>query len=150
MWQTLGTQVMIFCKLLLYYRSSFVFPVLCIILCCFFLLCVHLTKKHRKTEALTKKLTFSTQEESAMILASIMAVIPLLLGFWRHKFSTQVSGYTGLCISPHCGELKKSVGQLVIDKLLSYMLPLMVPEQVRNCHFCLFCLFPLIPVSSSF
>jgi hypothetical protein len=139
MWQTLRTQVMIFCKLLLYYRSSFVFPVLCIILCCFFLLCVHLTKKADIFHI--GRLSHDTCQYYGW-------VILLLLDFWWEKFSTQVSGYTDLYISPHCGELMKSVGQVVIDKLLSYMLPSMVPEQVRNCHICLFFLFPFLRSSS--
>ncbi len=45
--------------------------------------------------------------------------------------------------STHCRDLMKSVGKVVMDKLLSYMLLLMFPEQVTDCHFCSYCSFLL-------
>jgi hypothetical protein len=121
MWQTLRTQVMIICKLLLYYQSSFVFPVLCIILCCFLLLCAPNKKAQEEDWGINKKADILHIGRLSHDTGQYYGwVILLLLDFWQQKFNTQVSGYTDLYISPHCGELIKSVGQVVIYKSLSY------------------------------
>jgi hypothetical protein len=47
----------------------------------------------------------------------------------------------------HCRELMKSE---VIEKLLSYMVLLMVPEQVRDCDLCSYCICLSLCFYSSF
>jgi len=86
-------------------------------------------------------LCFSTFSPFCVVMLLVASqyhsqVFPLLWDFLR-ILSMQVSGYTGLYPLPGADEVGSEV---VIDKLLSYMLLWMVPEQVRDCHCRSYCM----------
>jgi hypothetical protein len=108
---------------------------------CFFSLSVFLHVSSYCVCFLFFPLCFSTFSPFCVVMLLVASqyhsqVFALLWDFLL-ILSMQVSGYTGLYPLPGADEVS---GEVVIDKLLSYMLLLMVPEQVRDCHCRSYCM----------
>jgi hypothetical protein len=116
---------------------------------CFFSLSVFLHVSSYFVCFLFFPLCFSTFSLFCVVMLLVASqyhsqVFPLLWDFLL-ILSMQVSGYTGLYPLPGADEVS---GEVVIDKLLSYMSLLMVPEQVSFIlHVCV-CVFFYILVLS--